>query len=483
VEKILFRRLSVFVGGFTLEAAEAVCSGGDVEEVLEPLSHLLDKSLVVARGEHGARRYRLLETIRQYARGRLEGSGEVKIVRRVHALYYLQFAEESEPGINGPERGLFLRRLEAEHGNLRAALDESSGGDVGLRLAGALWWYWFHRGYRDEGRGWLGAALGRPRPVPTPARAKALCGAGWLSFVQGDHEAGRSYLEESVTVAREADDDVSLAYALGFLAVLRAHQGDPAPALAEEGVRLFRSTGERWGLGIALTNAGISAEALSEYALANPFFEESAAIFRDLGDDWALSLPLRHLGIVASRQQDYARAEALYKESLALCRDLGEGWLISMCLEELAGAACWQGEYPRAARLWGAGETMREKLGAGLRSLYRAEYDRGVATARSGMGEGAYAAAWKEGTALTPDEAVACALGEEPDETALPAGLTGREAEVLRLVAAGLTNTQVAERLYLSPTTISAHLRTIYGKPGVNSRAAATRFAADHSLL
>jgi hypothetical protein len=216
-----------------------------------------------------------------------------------------------------------------------------------------LWWYWFHRGYRDEGRGWLGAALGRPRPVPTPARAKALCGAGWLSFVQGDHEAGRSYLEESVTVAREADDDVSLAYALGFLAVLRAHQGGPAPALAEEGVRLFRSTGERWGLGIALTNAGISAEALSEYALANPFFEESAAIFRDLGDDWALSLPLRHLGIVASRQQDYARAEALYKESLALCRDLGEGWLISCASRN------WRGR--RVGR-----ESTRERRGCGV---------------------------------------------------------------------------------------------------------------------
>jgi hypothetical protein len=122
---------------------------------------------------------------------------------------------------------------------------------------------------------------------------------------------------------------------------------------------LFRTTGERWGLGISLTNAGISAEAAADYALAKPYFEESAAIFRDLGDDWALSLPLRHLGIVASRQQDYARAEGLYKESLALCRDFGERWLISLCLEELAGVARWQGEYPRAARLWGVGETLR----------------------------------------------------------------------------------------------------------------------------
>ena len=247
---------------------------------------------------------------------------------------------------------------------------------------------------------------------------------------------------------------------------------------------MFRTTGERWGLGISLTNAGISAEAAADYALANPYFEESAALFRDLGDDWALSLPLRHLGIVASRQQDYARAEGLYKESLALCRDFGERWLISLCLEELAGVARWQGEYPRAVRLWGAGETLRGKIGAGLRSLYHADYDRGVATAQAGMGERAFAAAWEKGTALTPEEAVAYALGEEPepDETTLPAGLTGQEAEVLRLVA-GLTNAQVAERLYLSPPTVNAHLRTIYGKLGVNSRAAATRFAAGHDLL
>jgi predicted ATPase len=179
----------------------------------------------------------------------LEESGKAETLRRGHAHFFLQFAEGSEPGLNGPERRLFLGRLEAEHDNLRAALGEITGGDAGLRLAGALWWFWFHRGYRDEGLGWLGATLGRSEPASAPARAKALCGAGWLSFVQGDHEAGRSDLEKGVTVAREAGDDVGLAYALGLLAVLRAHQGDPAPALAEEGVRLFRTTGERWGSG------------------------------------------------------------------------------------------------------------------------------------------------------------------------------------------------------------------------------------------
>jgi predicted ATPase len=213
-EKILYHRLSVFSGGFTLEAVEAVCCGGEVreEEVLELLSHLLDKSLVAVEewAESGVRRYRLLETIRQYAVRRLEKSGEAETLRRGHALFFLQFAEGSEPGLNGPERRLFLGRLEAEHDNLRAALGEIMGGDAGLRLAGALW-FWFHRGYRDEGLGWLGAALGRAEPASAPARAKAPCGAGWLSFVQGAPEAGRSDLEKGVTVAREAGDDVSLA--------------------------------------------------------------------------------------------------------------------------------------------------------------------------------------------------------------------------------------------------------------------------------
>jgi two-component SAPR family response regulator len=198
-----------------------------------------------------------------------------------------------------------------------------------------------------------------------------------------------------------------------------AHQGDPAVArpLAEEGVRLFREDGgDRWGLAIALTNRAIVAEAEADYELAISLFEDSAAILRELGDKWPLSIPLRHLGTVALRRDDYVRAERLYKKSLASLRELGEKWLISLCLEELAGVACAQGQHARAARLWGAEKTICEAIGATVRALYRADYERGVAAARAGLGEKAFEAEWAQGRAMTLEGGIAYAL-DEPTTT------------------------------------------------------------------
>lgn len=489
-EQVLFQRLSVFAGGFALEAAESVCSGEGIErdEALDLLSHLVEKSLVVKAERDGEARYRLLETIRQYGQEKLLESEAGQAVRKRHATFFLELAEEIEPRINGADRRMSLERLEVEHDNLRAAL--RSAGETGLRLAGALWWFWLHRGHVGEGRRWLEGLLEQAGPsVRTATLAKALCGAGWLAYAQGDLATARPRLEQSVEVYRETDDRRGLAYALAFLPVVLAYQGDFAPAdsAAEESVRLFREVGDQWGLAIALTDRGIVAEARTDYDLANNLFEESAAIMRKLGDHWALSLPLRHLGIVASRQGDYVRAEDLYKDSLVQCREVGEKWLISLCLEELAGVAGAQGAYARAARLWGAEETLRERLGASVRALYRAAYEHGVQAAERGLGDEAFAAAWAEGRAMTLEGAVSYAL-EEVKETPPspaprhPAGLTGREVEVLRLVARGLTDAQVAEELFLSRRTVNAHLRAIYGKLEVSSRAAATRFAIQHEL-
>ncbi len=492
-EQSLFQRLSVFAGGFTLEAAESVCSGERIErdEVLDLLSHLVDKSLVGMNEREGEARYRLLETIRQYGQEKLLESEAVQAVKTRHATFFLELAEEIEPRINGADRRMWLERLEVEHDNLRAALRwaQESSPETGLRLAGALWWFWLHRGHVGEGRRWLEGLLEQAGPsVRTAALAKALCGAGWLAYAQGDLATARPRLEQSVAVYWETDDKRGLAYALGFLPVVLAYQGDFAPAdsAAEESVRLFREVGDQWGLAIALTDRGVVAEARADYDLANGFFEESATILRKLGDRWALSLPLRHLGIVASRQGDYVRAEELYKDSLVQCREVGEKWLISLCLEELAGVAGAQGAYARAARLWGAEETLRERLGASVRALYRADYEHGVRAAKRELGEKAFAAAWAEGRAMTLEEAVSYALQEVKGRAPAPrypAGLTDREVEVLRLVARGLTDAQVAEELFLSRRTVNAHLRAIYGKLEVNSRAAATRFAIQHDLI
>ena len=484
------------MGGCSLEAAEAVCACEDIESgaVLELLSSLVDKSLLIVREHEGEARYRLLETVRQYGREKLEEEGEAQAVRGRHAGFFLDLAEEAEPEINGAQRRLWLERLEAEHDNLRAALSwaiESQESETGLRLAGALWYYWQHSGRLSEGRRWLREALSLGGGGATASRAKALGAAGYLAwFAQGDLDAARSQLEESVEIYRELQDKRGLAYALQYLPVVMAYQGDfePALTLGEESVRLFREVGDRWGLGMALNHLGHVPEAQDDHALANRVFGESATILREVGDEWALSLPLRHLGIVASRQGDYALAEELHKESLALSRRAGEKWVISLCLEELAGVARLRGDLARAARLWGVAETLRETVGASGRALYRAEYDRGVTAARTGLGEEAFTEAWAEGREMTIDETLDYALENTPEvkaapATGYPAGLTAREVEVLRLVAGGMSNTQVAQELYLSPRTVSTHLSSIYHKLEVTSRAAAVRFASEHNLL
>ncbi len=467
-ERALFRGLSVFAGGFTLEAVEAVCAGEGIEEdeVLDLLSHLVDKSLVVVEERGGEARYRLLETVRQYGHEKLLESEAAEAIRRRHASFFLALAEEVEPKLKGGESRLWLERLEIEHDNLRAALRwAADAGEVEtqLRLAGALWWFWLRNGHLSEGRRWLEDALERVEAsARTAARAKVLWGAGFLAFSQVSHPAARSRLEESAGICREIGDRRGLASALSFMSLVMAHQGDPAEArpLAEEGVRLFREDGgDRWGLAIALTNMGVVAEAQADYELAIPLFEQSAAILRELGDKWPLSLPLRHLGIVTSRQGDYVRAERLYKESLASLRELGEKWLISLCLEELAGVACAQGQHARAARLWGAEETICEAIGATVRALYRADYDRGVAAARAGLGEEAFEAAWAQGRAMTLEEAIAHALDEpttpqQEEDTPSPAAPTASaEAKAppeLRIFALGPARVERGEETLAS---------------------------------
>ena len=513
-EQTLFSRLSVFAGGFGLEAVEEVCAGEGIEknEVLDLLSHLVDKSLVVVHKQGYEARYRLLEVIRQYGEEKLRAFGEAGFIRRDHANFFLALAEEVEPRINGPDHRLWLERLEAEHDNFRAALRwaaEARQTETELRLAGGLWWFWLRNGHMSEGRRWLEGVLGRLDPsVRTAARAKALCGAGWLAFSQVDHAAAQPQLEESAEIYREVGDKRGLAHAVSFLSVLLAHRGESSSArrYADESVRLFREVEEdRWGLAIALNNRGIVAEAQAEYAQAVPFFEESSEILRRLGDRWALSLPLRHLGTVALRQGDHIRAEQLYKESLEQCRQLGEKWLISLCLEELAGVACLQGEYTRAARLWGADETIREAIGATVRALYRADYDHGLAAAREALGDTAFTSAWGEGRKMTLEEAVAYALdeptppqkeeeGAHPPTTGAahaeakapsepyPEGLTARETEVLGLLAGGKTNKEIASELVLSASTVQRHVANVYAKIGARGRAEATAYALSRGI-
>jgi non-specific serine/threonine protein kinase len=495
-EQILFRRLSVFSGGFTLEAAEAVCAdeGIEQEDVLDLLSRLVDKSLVLVAVQDDEARYRLLETIRQYGRERLDELSEEQTIRRQHAHFFLEFAERVEPMINGKDRGFWLDRLDAEHDNLRATLAwsrEEGEEEVGLRLAGSLSWFWYHREYWSEWRGWLDGALAiresTGEPAHTAPRAKALSGGGFLAWMQGDQATARSQLEESVALWREVGDKQELAQALRFLSGSFESQGDYGAArpLAEESVDLFREGEDRFGLGITLSRLGITALAQGDNSAARAALEEGVAICREIDDDWALALALRNLGIGAFREGDHEEAVARLAESLTVLQETGNP-LYMQNLELLAAAVSMQGDHRRAASLFGAAEALREAVGAFVLPLYRAEYDRGVAAARAGLTEATFNAAWSEGQAMTPEQAVEYALGKQEAASASPkntALLSTREAEVLVLVAEGLTDPQVAERLYLSPRTVGQHLRSIYRKLGVPSRAAAAREALQRGLI
>jgi DNA-binding NarL/FixJ family response regulator len=249
-------------------------------------------------------------------------------------------------------------------------------------------------------------------------------------------------------------------------------------------VELFREGEDKFGLAITLSRLGITALAQGDPGAAWSYLEEGVAISREIEDDWALALALRNLGIGAFRLGDYERSATWLRESLTILGEPGNP-LYMQNLELLAAAVSLRGEHGRAAWLFGAAEALREAVGAFVLPLYRAEYDLGVAATRAGLEEAAFAAAWSEGLAMTPEQAVEYSLEPSP-ATPHPrntAELSTREVEVLGLVAEGLTDPQVADRLYLSPRTVGQHLRSIYQKLGVPSRAAAVKEAVGRGLI
>jgi predicted ATPase/DNA-binding CsgD family transcriptional regulator len=497
-ERTLLRRLSVFAGGFTLEAAEAVCSGppSDEEleqaEVLDLLSRLVDRSLVLVAERDGKARYRLLETIRQYGREKLERSGEAAEIRRRHAGFLLTLAEEAGPELKGPRQGEWLERLETEHDNLRAAMrwmDEEGGTEDAARLAWALWLFWFHRGHQDEGRRWIEGVLAKGDALPTDLRAKVLYADGAMSWGLRESPDTIRLLEESRVLFRQAGDGHGEALALAATGVPTLQQGDVerATAILEEGIGLLREAGDKWETGFMLAHLGMIYLDRGEVARATRHFEESLALSREVGHRFSGSVSLTNLAGAAQARGDHEQAAGLYSEGLTLAIELSDKANAAYCLEGLARATGARGDHERAARLFGTAEALLEAAGDPLyaHAQDRAYYERAVDALRSRMGEEAFRGAWSEGRAMEMEEAVEYAL--EPREPSAPpsypGGLSAREVEVLRLVANGITSAQVAKELFISPNTVNRHLNSIYGKLGVSSRAAATRFASEHNLV
>ncbi|HEU5102593.1 MAG TPA: tetratricopeptide repeat protein, partial [Roseiflexaceae bacterium] len=418
-ERALFRRLAVFTGGWTLEAAEAVCASLGVgrPDVLDLLARLVDKSLVVMAEHAGEARYHLLEMVREYARECLQILSESDAMQRAHAAYFLRLLQNAEPHFTSAARRRWLARLEPDHDNVRAALQWATKTDdrgLCLRLVSACWQFWYYGEYWNEGRGWVEAALESidrlPEPIALdlqPALGKALYALGWIAWCQGDATTARSRLEQSLALWRDMGCTNGLVHVLFYLSYVILGQGDPAAAriLSEECLTLAREMGDRWQAAFALIGLGAVDQAQGAYASAAHCFEESMALFRELGETWGLAVALGDLGELVFRQGNLAQAELCFRESLELWRGLGDPWLTSRSIENMATIIHHRGDVVRAARLLGAAEVLRESIGA----FVWPEHARAIAQVRSELGAPG-TVAWAEGRTMGSDQAIAYAL-------------------------------------------------------------------------
>ena len=472
-EKALFRRLSVFAGGWTLEAAEAVCSGGGVEQedVLDLLGTLVDKSLVVAGAtSSGALRYGMLEPIRQYAKELLEQGGQAEVVQGQHGAFFLALAEEAEPELAGTTQGVWAERLEAEHDNMREVLSwllEHEEGETALLLGAALWRFWIVRGYLSEGTKWLERVLAEGDPAASPARVKALEGIGWLAQFQGEYKRASAIYEEMLELSRGLGDKGNMATALNSLGTVAAQQGDNELArnLLQENLKVIEELEaegdpatplKKFYVSNLLGYLAINDE--GDYARGTILWEESLALAREVGDDYSVGITLGNLGHVALLQRDFERAksrseEALvfanelgsagveivpsacvnlglatlglgkleramgsFEEALVMSQDMGRTPQVIEALEGMASLAGARRKAAHAARLWGAAEATREVTGI---STFTPEewalHEPHLALATSQLGDEAWQEALAEGRAMSLEEAAEYALREEAD--------------------------------------------------------------------
>ncbi len=422
LERGLLRRLAVFVGGFTLEAAEAIGAGDGVRDrdVLDLLVRLVDKSLVLVDEQDEKMRYRLLETMRQYAWAKLVEVGETEVVRERHRVFFLKLAERAEPEWSAANQAAWLDCLEVEHGNLTAALEWSleRAPEAGLQFAAAVWRFWEMRGHLSEGRQWLeGLLRAAGERASAAVRAKALNGAGAMAQVQGDHPRAVALFEEALALWRQLGDRLGVSKALNNLGIVICKDGDYARARSyfEQSLAIKRELGDKGGVAISLGNLAFAVLSQGDYTVARSYLEQSLAIGREVGDKGSIAITLNNLALVMVNQGDHSAAHAFLEESLAIKRELGDTRGITASLEEFARVAAAQGQIERAARMYGAAEGLREQIGARTPVSDRAHYDRSVAEVRAAIGEERFAAAWAQGRATTLEQAIAYIL-EEPEE-------------------------------------------------------------------
>jgi predicted ATPase/DNA-binding CsgD family transcriptional regulator len=506
-EQQLFRRLSVFVRNWTIAAVEAVCyeTPQEAASALDEISSLFDKSLLLQTEREGEAHFTMLLTVREYGLECLRESSEAERIQRAHARYYLTMAEEVEPEYFGTQATAVLDKLEREYENLRAAfqwMSKSGEIEMALRLGGALWWFWYARGHLSEGRQLMDLLLSRSEGVAASVRAKALISVGWFAYQQKDFVRAETLLNESLELYRSLGDKQQSATSLYRLGQVAWAKGDfPAlQILAEEALKLYYELGTKDGIADSLLLLSYAATERGDYARAHKLAEQAATIFKGIGDQWAISYTLADLARVVLLQGDPVTAQTLIEESFALSIELGYMGNTASCLEHLAEVVATQDQLSWAALLCGAAEHLRDIIAIPLGSTQLADYEHIVAAVRSKLGEEAFKATWSQGRSMTPQQAFAMQeyartldaafirsqLVETVNPQSLstyPDHLTVREVEILRLVAEGQTDAQIADQLVISPRTVNAHLTSIYRKIQVSSRSAATRYAIEHNLI
>jgi predicted ATPase len=417
----LFRRLSVFAGGFSLEAAEVVGASEEPEEVLGLLGALVEQSLVVVqpRGGGSVMRYGMLDPVRQYALEKLEQSGDAEDAHREHAEFFLELAERAEPELRGSRQVEWLERLEGENDNLRAAMSwalDTDDTETAARLGWALWLFWRFHGHQREGRRWMEVLL--ERDVPPSLRPRAVHAAIAMAYMQGDYEAVARYSAELLKLSQQVGDPLCTAYAwcgLGLVAMDGGNFGE-ATSCFEEALALLRRAGEDGVVPVVQVWLGTVALIQGDQDRAIPMFEEGLAQARKRGDRLGTYNALYNLAQVALARGDHELATRMLEEGVTLSEQIGDQANLSYFLEGLAVMAGMQGEAEHSARLLGVAERLLEEAGAPVYNYYKPDrslYERTTANVRSRLGEEGFEEAQERGQEMTVEQAVAYALNRE----------------------------------------------------------------------